>query len=121
MKLLIDMNLRPAWAAFLAQYAIEAIHWSSVGLATASDETIMAYAKANDYTVLTSDLDFAAILAATGGGKPSVIIIRALDARPERTGNMVVSAVNAAASDLERGALLIVEAARSRIRLLPLL
>jgi predicted nuclease of predicted toxin-antitoxin system len=33
----------------------------------------MAYARTNGYVVITHDLDFSSILAATGGEKPSVI------------------------------------------------
>jgi predicted nuclease of predicted toxin-antitoxin system len=118
MKLLIDMNLRPGWVTFLAQAGIEAIHWSSIGQANAPDTDIAAHAKISDYVILTSD--FAAMLAATRGDKPSVIIIRAVDARPDKIGVKVVSALRAAAPDLEQGALIIVEPHRSRVRLLPL-
>jgi predicted nuclease of predicted toxin-antitoxin system len=37
----------------------------------------MAYALANNFVVLTHDLDFGTILAATQGNKPSVVQIRA--------------------------------------------
>jgi predicted nuclease of predicted toxin-antitoxin system len=30
-KLLIDMNLSPAWTRFFAAHAIEATHWSDLG------------------------------------------------------------------------------------------
>jgi predicted nuclease of predicted toxin-antitoxin system len=120
MKLLIDMNLRSGWVRFLAQAGIEAQHWSSIGRPNAPDTEITAFAKAYDYAVLTSDLDFAAILAATQDDKPSVIIIRAVDARPDKIGVKVVSALRAAAIDLEQGALIIIEPHRSRVRLLPL-
>ncbi len=90
------------------------------GGANAPDTDIMAFAKASDYVILTSVLDFAAILAAMRGDKPSVIIIRAIDARPEKIGENVVLALRAAADELERGALLIVEPHRSRVRLPPL-
>jgi len=30
-KLLIDMNLSPTWAAYLAQRGFEAQHWSTIG------------------------------------------------------------------------------------------
>jgi len=43
----------------------------------------MAYASVNGYVVLTHDLDFSAILAATQGEKPSVVQIRADDVSPD--------------------------------------
>jgi predicted nuclease of predicted toxin-antitoxin system len=51
--------------------------------ATASDLAIMAHAKLHDFVVLTHDLDFGAILAATNADKPSVVQIRAGDLAPE--------------------------------------
>ena len=73
MKLLVDMNLSPRWADLLNSEQFEAKHWSSLGATNAPDTTIMAFARANQYVVLTHDLDFGSILAATNGGKPSVV------------------------------------------------
>lgn len=73
MKLLVDMNLSPRWIGLLEGAGIEAVHWSSVGARNAPDAQIMAYASASGSIVLTHDLDFGAILAATHGEKPSVV------------------------------------------------
>ncbi len=32
MKLLLDMNLSPAWVRFLEENGFEAVHWSTVGV-----------------------------------------------------------------------------------------
>ena len=77
MKLLVDMKLSPRWISVLADAGIEAAHWSMLRANNAPDSEIMAYASANGYVVLTHDLDFSAILAATHGEKPSVVQIRA--------------------------------------------
>ena len=66
MRILIDMNLSPRWTAVLNGSGFEAAHWSSLGAATAPDIEIMAFARAGGYVILTHDLDFGAILAATG-------------------------------------------------------
>jgi predicted nuclease of predicted toxin-antitoxin system len=42
----------------------------------ASDADIMAWAKARDWCVITNDLDFSAILAATHADGPSIVQIR---------------------------------------------
>lgn len=65
MKLLVDMNLSPRWVGLMATAGIDATHWSAIGQHNAPDTEIMAFAFANDYVVLTHDLDFSAILAAT--------------------------------------------------------
>lgn len=82
MKLLVDMNLSPRWVGVLAAADIEAAHWSTLGANNAPDVFIMAYARTHDFVVLTHDLDFGAILAATHGEKPSVVQIRADDVSP---------------------------------------
>jgi predicted nuclease of predicted toxin-antitoxin system len=80
----------------------------------------MAFARAGGFVVLTHDLDFGAILAATGGAKPSVVQIRAEDVSPSAIGRQVLAALGQVARELEEGALLTVEIGRARLRLLPL-
>lgn len=80
----------------------------------------MSYAKKNDLVILTNDLDFGAILAATNGDKPSVVQIRADDLTPETLANQVIAAMGQLRGDLERGALLTIEPGRARLRVLPL-
>lgn len=120
MKLLIDMNLSPRWVGVLTNAGFEAVHWSIFGTCNAPDSEIMAYASANDYVVLTHDLDFGAILAATHGEKPSVVQIRNEDVSPNVIGKQVVTALRQMASELKEGALLTVNPNRMRLRLLPL-
>jgi len=71
--------------------------------------------------VLTHELDFGAILGATGGGKPSVAQLRTDDLRPETIGSIVVKALQAAREEIEAGALVTINPNKTRIRILPLL
>jgi len=80
------MNLSPRWAPILTEAGLPAVHWSTLGPWNASDAVIMAHAREHGQVVLTHDLDFSAILAATQGDKPSVVQIRADDVRPEAIG-----------------------------------
>ena len=120
MRILIDMNLSPRWVDVLADAGIECIHWSSVGETTASDSFIMAFAKGAGYVVLTHDLDFGSILAATHGDKPSVIQIRSRTLSTAAIGPFVVKTLIQMDAEIESGALLTIEPPRARIRLLPL-
>lgn len=120
MKLLVDMNLSPRWVNLLADAGIEAAHWSTLGAANAPDVEIMAFAKAKGYVVLTHDLDFSAILAATRGEKPSVVLIRAEDVSTDMIGKTVIAALRQMTTELEEGALLTVDPNRTRVRVLPL-
>jgi predicted nuclease of predicted toxin-antitoxin system len=119
-KLLVDMNLSPRWVEALRGAGHEAVHWSAVGQWTASDRDIMRFARDNDHVVLTHDLDFGDILAATGGEKPSVVQIRASSVSVARIGAQVIGALLLCAAELDAGALVTVDISRTRIRLLPL-
>jgi predicted nuclease of predicted toxin-antitoxin system len=120
MKLLVDMNLSPRWIEVLTDAGVQDVHWSTLGAKNATDFEIMVYAGANDYVVITHDLDFGAILAATHGKKPSVVQIRAEDVSPDAIALQVITALRQMESDLEEGALLTVDTDRTRLRLLPL-
>jgi predicted nuclease of predicted toxin-antitoxin system len=80
----------------------------------------LTYAAANDYVVLTHDLDFGAILAIAHGRKPSVVQIRSGDVSPETIAKQSLAALHYVQSELESGALLTIEPERTRLRLLPL-
>src|ERR1035437_7233067 len=118
MKLLVDMNLSPRWIGVLTNAGIEATHWSSLGQANAPDSVIMAYAHANDYVVLTHDLDFSAILAATHRDKASAVQIRAEDISPDVIGAKVITALRQMTEELEQGALVTIDPNRTRLRVL---
>ena len=120
MRLLIDMNLSPKWVEFLNDAGLEATHWSALGAANAPDPELMAFAKTHDYVILTNDLDFGAILAASGGSGPSVVQIRADDLSIGAIGQPVVAALHQAKEAIEAGALVTVDPKRARVTLLPI-
>jgi len=120
MRLLIDMNLSPRWVDLLVEAGFEAAHWSTLGVPTAPDVEIVAFARSQNYVVLTHDLDFGTILAVTQGEKPSVVQIRSEDVSPDVIGRPVVNALRQMAAELDEGALLTIDPGRTRLRLLPL-
>jgi predicted nuclease of predicted toxin-antitoxin system len=71
----------------------------------AADIEIMAYAAKHDYVVLTHDLDFSAILAATQGTKPSVVQIRSDNLSPAVIGEPLIAALQQMTPELAAGAL----------------
>lgn len=91
-----------------------------MGPVGAPDTEILAYAAQHDYIVLTQDLDFSAILAATSGIKPSVVQLRSDNLDPDVIGAKVVSALRQLESEFDSGALLSIDPERTRVRLLPL-
>ena len=119
MKIVVDMNLSPDWCVILAKHGHTAIHWSTIGARNAPDAEIMEYARDNGFLVLTHDLDFGAILAATRANAPSVLQLRVQDILPTAAETIVVNALNQFADDLAAGALITVDAVRARARILP--
>jgi predicted nuclease of predicted toxin-antitoxin system len=120
MKLLIDMNLSPDWILVLQQEGWEATHWSQIGDPKASDKEILTWAKSNGYIVFTHDLDYGAILAATEGSSPSVIQIRVQNINPHHISDLMISVIKKFQTHLEQGAIVSVDASKSRARILPL-
>jgi predicted nuclease of predicted toxin-antitoxin system len=119
MKIVIDMNLSPAWCALLDADGHEACHWQSVGSPSAADATILTWARDNGFVVFTNDLDFGAILAATSRRSPSVVQLRGKDITPQSAGAYLVATLACYAPELEKGALLTIDQERCRVRMLP--
>lgn len=80
----------------------------------------MEFAAAHDYVVVTHDLDFGTILAATNAEKPSVIQIRADNTNPDLIGDRVLVALQKMKLELLAGALVTIDLGRDRVRVLPL-
>ena len=114
------MNLSPRWRTTLGEAGHQAQHWSDVGQPTASDVTVMRWARERGHVLLTHDLDFTALLAASQAAGPSVIQVRAQDVLPETLAPLVLRALADYEVELGQGAVLTLEPDRARIRLLPL-
>lgn len=120
MKVLVDMNMSPNWVDVLIASGHEAIHWSTCGDVAADDSLVMEYARAGDYVLLTHDLDFGELLAASGATKPSVVQLRIGNLRPELFHVSVAAVLTQYAGDLNAGALITIHPERARVTVLPL-
>jgi predicted nuclease of predicted toxin-antitoxin system len=78
------------------------------------------WANEHGFVVITNDLDFSAILAASARATPSVVQIRTQDLLSDAVVSTVVQALEAHRNPIERGALLSIDEAATRVRLLPL-
>ncbi len=114
------MNLSPRWVAAIQSAGLEAVHWSAVGNPAATDHDVIAWAVSNNTFLLTHDLDFGAILAASGELKPSVLQLRTQDLTPDQLAPKLVDLVRRLATELKQGALVSLDPERARVRLLPL-
>lgn len=120
MKILVDMNLSPAWIPVLEKLEIEAAHWSDVGKPDAPDTEIFTYARENNFVVFTHDLDFGDILATTGAESPSVIQLRSEDTSPNALSRLFEDALQQFQSQLNNGALITIDPDKLRARILPI-
>jgi predicted nuclease of predicted toxin-antitoxin system len=119
LAVLVDMNLSPDWVPFLQIHGHTAVHWSTVGDIHATDPELMDWARANGHVILTQDLDFGTILAQTHASGPSVVLIRNQDTLPSVIGMAVAAALKQSEQILQAGALVVVDPAYHRIRILP--
>jgi predicted nuclease of predicted toxin-antitoxin system len=76
MKLLFDQNLSFKLCQTVADLFPESNHVRHLGLSEVSDRVLWDYAKANGFTIMSQDVDFAE-LAALLGSPPQVIWLRA--------------------------------------------
>jgi predicted nuclease of predicted toxin-antitoxin system len=120
MKLLLDMNLSPAWVRFLEENGFEAAHWSTTGEPTATDAIIMAWARDHGFVVITHDLDFSALLASTEAAGPSVLQVRTQDVLPDAIGSDVVRVLRDHRAALDQGAIVSIDQLTARVRVLPI-
>ena len=114
------MNLSPAWAGFLAGRGVAAVHWSDIGDPRAPDRDILAWARAHGHVVFTNDLDFSVLIALTGATGPSVLQVRALDLLPDAIGERVAELLVTCASEIASGAIVTLDGATTRVRVLPI-
>jgi predicted nuclease of predicted toxin-antitoxin system len=81
---------------------------------------VLAWAQDRGFVVVTSDLDFSAILAASGAEGPSVLQIRSQALSPRFLREVLLAALRHFESHLREGALVSLDEKRSRARVLPL-
>ena len=120
MKLLLDMNLSPAWLAVLAAHGHDAVHWSEVGAADAPDTHIMAWAVSDGRVIITHNLDLTTLLALTGANGPSVVQLQTQDILPDTASDLLLRVLREFTEQLNAGAIVTVEEDRRRVRILPL-
>ncbi len=112
------MNLSMDWIDCLAAAGHDAVHWSRVGAANATDDAIIGWARDHGQIVITNDLDVGTLLAMSGAAKPSVVQLRTDTTLSARIGPLVVQALARAEAELHSGAILTIEAERLRLRAL---
>ena len=120
MKFLADMGISPKTVAFLQGLGHAAEHLHHQGLDRLPDSAILDKAKREGCVLLTHDLDFGELLAASGTQLTSVIIFRLRNMHPEQVNRYLRVIISQHQALLEQGAIVSVAEGQIRVRPLPL-
>lgn len=120
MKFIANMGISPATVTFLQNLGHTALHLDQAGMGRLPDSQILAKAYAEGYIVLTHDLDFGDLMAASGAKAPSVVIFRLRNMRPESVNHFLIQVITRFQNELERGAIITVTEGNIRVRELPI-
>jgi predicted nuclease of predicted toxin-antitoxin system len=120
MKLLLDQGLPRSAAEELRAAGIDAVHTGDIGLASASDSTLLELAREQGRAIITLDADFHALLALSNAQSPSVVRIRIEGLRAKPLAQLILALLSEREADLQKGALLTVQPRKVRIRYLPI-
>jgi predicted nuclease of predicted toxin-antitoxin system len=104
---------------WLREKGHESLHLRDQGLQRLPNGEIFTKAISENRIILTFDLDFGEIAALTGGRKASVVVFRLHNTRTAHVLERLASVLADCSSILEKGAIVVVEENRHRIRQLP--
>ena len=119
MRFLADMGVSQYIVQWLRKNGDDAVHLRDEGLQKLPDSTIFEKAHSEGRVVLTFDLDFGEIAAYSRGRIVSVNLLRLHNTRTPHVIQRLGSALEFR-RELERGAIILVEETRLRIRRLPI-
>jgi predicted nuclease of predicted toxin-antitoxin system len=120
-RLLLDANLSPTLREGLRAVGYEVVHVGDVDLLRATDEAISTFARDKGFVVVTSDSDFAAMLALAAAARPSVVHLRGVAELPPAAHlRLLVDNLPTVAEDLEGGAVVSLSPTRLAVRQLPI-
>ncbi len=120
MKFLADMGVDVRVISWLARQGHDATHLRDEGLQRMPNGEIFAKAISEGRVVLTFDLDFGEIAALSKGRKASVVLFRLHNTRTSHVIERLAVALSDSMDALEKGAVVLVEESRHRIRELPI-
>lgn len=119
-RLLLDQGVPHSTVDFLLGAGWDVVHACQCGLATASDEQMLQYARAEGHVICTLDADVHALLAVSGASGPSVVRIRRQGMRGSDLTSLLVRVWSEVSAAIERGAVVSVTENAIRLRQLPI-
>ncbi len=119
-KFLADMGISYSTVNWLKENNFDVKHLRDEKLLTLPDDQIIIKAKIEGRIILTCDLDFGDLLAASKDSFPSVILFRLNNYSPININKKLSWILKEELEALSEGVILIVEESRYRIRKLPI-
>jgi predicted nuclease of predicted toxin-antitoxin system len=120
MQFLADMGVSLRVVEWLKSIGHDVTHLRDEGLQRLPNGEIFKKAYAEKRVVLTFDLDFGEILAGSNDLMVSVVLFRLHNTRNEHVIERLQSVLQSSLSDLESGAIIVVQEGRHRVRKLPI-
>jgi predicted nuclease of predicted toxin-antitoxin system len=118
---LIDNALSPRVATGLRASGHDAVHVLDYGMHTAADDAVFERAELESRVVVSADTDFGTLLALREATSPSVILLRgAALRRADDQVALILRALPSIDAALQRGAIVVLERHRLRLRDLPI-
>lgn len=120
MKFLADMGISLKTVNWLRNQGYDIVHLCEQGLQRLPDEDIFRKAVEESRIILTMDLDFSQILAASKTNLPSTIVFRVTDERSESINRKLSELIEKFQAELLEGVIISVTDNKFRIRHLPI-
>ena len=122
MRFLLDENVSHRVCPHLKAAGHDAVHVTEIGLTSADDQAVLGRARDQDRVLISCDHDFVQLLFASGDTRPSVILVREVDALPSAAlAALLLAALPGELTEmLLTGAIATLTPDRARVRPLPL-
>jgi predicted nuclease of predicted toxin-antitoxin system len=120
MRFLADMGVSQQVVEWLRTKGHDAVHLRDEGLQRLPDSEIFQKAAREQRIVLTFDLDFGEILAASAGQIVSVVLFRLRNTRADFVIQRLDDVLKQSSTELLQGAIILVEDSQHRVRKLPI-
>jgi predicted nuclease of predicted toxin-antitoxin system len=122
MKFLLDENVSYRVASHLKSARHDAVHVSEIGLTSTDDTVVLARARDESRVLVSCDHDFVHMLFASGDTRPSLVLVREVEAlHSGQLAGLLLDALSAGlAEPLATGAIATLTPRQVRYRPLPL-
>ncbi|TVR29323.1 MAG: hypothetical protein EA388_15670 [Nitriliruptor sp.] len=121
MRFLVDASMSPVVVRVLREAGHDAVHVGEVLRLNAPDVDILERAAQEERVIVAADTDFGELLATRQAAVPSVLLFhRQTGRRPREQAALLLANLASVETDLQGGAIVVIEDRRVRVRALPI-